>query len=317
MDTNWLTDFLVLSKTGSFSQAAEERYITQSAFSRRIKALENWLGADLIDRSSYPVSLTPEGVAFKDTAQSVLQELQLNRVEFQRRNTSRLPDLRLASATTLALSFVPEWLEQIQSACGNFSVSMDTYDFYQMVEMLSDRKIDLVLLYYHPQVPAFLEQHEFESLKLGTDVMHLCTAMDEKGRPAYDVNRPPHSGLPYVGYGQTGYFSKVEDLIFSQMTAQDPKFVCSSQSGTCEFMKKLALMERTMLWLPTCSAHDSLQAGEIALAGDGRFDTELEIRVYKSRNNSSPLVSTIWSHLQKDPCAGHLKRYRLDGDVTS
>ncbi len=311
MDTNWLTDFLVLSKTGSFSQAAEERYITQSAFSRRIKALENWLGTDLFDRSSYPVSLTPEGRAFQDTAQNVLRELQLNRVEFQRRNTSSLPDLRLAAATTLALSFVPEWLEQIKSACGDFSVSIDTYDFYEMVELLSDRKIDLVLLYYHPQVPAFIEQHEFDFLKLGTDVMHLCTALDEKGRPAYDVRKPPREGLPYVGYGQTGYFSKVEDLIFSQMSPRDPKFVGSSQSGTCEFMKRLAIMERKMLWLPACSAYDGMQAGQIALAGDGQFDTELEIHVYKKRDNSSPLVSSIWSHLKKNRCSDHLQRFQL------
>ena len=311
MDINWLSDFLVLSKTGSFSQAAEESHITQSAFSRRIKALENWLGADLFDRSSYPVSLTPEGQVFKDTAQNILRELQLNRVEFQRRKASSLPDLRLVSATTLALSFVPDWLTQVKAACGDFSVSIDTYDFYEMVEMLSDNRIDLVLLYYHPQVPVLFEQHEFDSLKLGTDVMHLCTALHADGSAAYDVSRPPRDGLPYVGYGQTGYFSKVEDLIFSLMSPKDPKFVCTSQSGTCEFLKRQAIMEKQMLWLPACSAYEAVKSGKIALAGDGRFDTELEIHVFKKRDSISPLVQKIWSHLQKNPSVEHLARYRL------
>ena len=311
MDTNWLTDFLVLSKTGSFSQAAEERYITQSAFSRRIKALENWLGTDLFDRSSYPVKLTSDGVAFHGTAQNILRELQLNRVEFQRRNASEAPDIRIASATTLALSFVPEWLHQIKESCGDFTVSIDTYDFGEMIEMLADWKMDLVVLFHHPQVPTLLDPQEFEFITLGKDIMHLCTALNEKGEPAYDIHNPPRSGLEYIGYGLTGYFSRIEDLIFSRMTAQDPKFVCKAQSGTCEFMKKLAITEQKMLWLPACSAYDSIQSGKIALAGSRKYDTELEIWVCKKREATSPIVQQIWSHLQSNPCTGHLARFQL------
>ena len=58
MDINWLGDFACLARTLNFTRAAEERNITQSAFSRRIKSLENWLGVPLIQRSSYPVQLT-------------------------------------------------------------------------------------------------------------------------------------------------------------------------------------------------------------------------------------------------------------------
>ncbi|WP_281927662.1 LysR family transcriptional regulator [Roseibium album] len=311
MDTNWLADFLVLSKRGNFSQAADERNITQSAFSRRIKALETWLGTELFDRSSYPVSLTPDGEVFHATAQNVLRELELNRVEFQRRNSDATPDIRLAASTSLALSFVPEWLHQIKQACGTFSVSIDTYDFYEMIELLGDGKMDLVLLYSKPEVPSFFEHQEFEAIKLGEDTMHLCTALDSEGRPAFDVDDPPARGLEYIGYGQTGYFSKVEDLLFSAMTPQDPTFVCTSQSGTCEFMKRLAHMDQKMLWLPACSAHDSIRSGQFALAGNGRFDTELEIWLYKKRETTSPLVEKVWTHLKSNPCTSHLEAFRL------
>lgn len=311
MDTNWLTDFLVLSKYGNFSQAAAERNITQSAFSRRIKALENWLGAEMFDRSSYPVTLTPEGRTFQDTAQNVLKELELTRVEFQRRNLSTAPDIRLASAATLASSFVPEWLRQLKKECGDFSVSIDTYDFYEMIEMLRDRKVDMVLLYSQPSVPVFFEHHEFDFIKLGEDVMHLCTAVDDSGAPCHDTNRPPRSGLEYIGYGQGGYFAKIEDLIFSKMTPQDPLFVCASQSDTCEFMKRLAILEKRMAWLPGCSAYDRVQSGELALAGRGRYDTNLEIWAYVKRDATSQLVQEIWSYLKENPCTDHLENFRL------
>ena len=45
METKWLEDFLSLARTMNFSRSADERFVTQPAFSRRIKALEVWAGA--------------------------------------------------------------------------------------------------------------------------------------------------------------------------------------------------------------------------------------------------------------------------------
>ncbi|MCT7654667.1 LysR family transcriptional regulator [Oceanimonas sp. NS1] len=44
MELKWLKDFVALNEHGSFSKAAEARFVTQPAFSRRIRSLENWLG---------------------------------------------------------------------------------------------------------------------------------------------------------------------------------------------------------------------------------------------------------------------------------
>lgn len=62
MELNWLEDLLSLSRTRSFSRTATERFCAQSAMSRRIKALELWVGVPLVDRSAYPALLTPAGM---------------------------------------------------------------------------------------------------------------------------------------------------------------------------------------------------------------------------------------------------------------
>jgi DNA-binding transcriptional LysR family regulator len=58
MELYWLQDFLSLVRNGNFSRAAAERHVTQSAFSRRIQALEDWAGAPLFDRATHPIELT-------------------------------------------------------------------------------------------------------------------------------------------------------------------------------------------------------------------------------------------------------------------
>ena len=72
MEIKWLEDLVVLKEHASFSKAAKARYVTQPAFSRRIRALENWLGVNLIDRTTYPTSFTRAGEEFLEFAKSTI-----------------------------------------------------------------------------------------------------------------------------------------------------------------------------------------------------------------------------------------------------
>ena len=75
MDINWIEDFLSLADTRSFSRSASQRHASQSAFSRRIQSLESWVGTELVDRSSNPLSLTPAGQAFRGAAVGIVQQV--------------------------------------------------------------------------------------------------------------------------------------------------------------------------------------------------------------------------------------------------
>ena len=64
MDIKLLEDFVCLATLENFTAASRERRVTQSALSRRIKALEAWLGTQLINRDSKIFNLTPQGRIF-------------------------------------------------------------------------------------------------------------------------------------------------------------------------------------------------------------------------------------------------------------
>jgi DNA-binding transcriptional LysR family regulator len=75
MDTRWVEDFLCLADTRSFSRSASARHSSQPAFSRRIQALEAWLGTALVDRSSCPPALTPAGHVFRGLAVGIVEQV--------------------------------------------------------------------------------------------------------------------------------------------------------------------------------------------------------------------------------------------------
>jgi hypothetical protein len=96
MDFKWLEDFLSLAATHSFSRAAEVRGVTQSAFSRRIRALEEWLCADFVNRETHPLTLTEEGKLFRETAEDAVRMLSARQAEFRHRAHSGVPQIALA-----------------------------------------------------------------------------------------------------------------------------------------------------------------------------------------------------------------------------
>lgn len=51
LELAWLEDGIALAESLNFSKAAPARYVTQPAFSRRIQALEAWVGVALFERN--------------------------------------------------------------------------------------------------------------------------------------------------------------------------------------------------------------------------------------------------------------------------
>ena len=72
--------FCAVAKNRSFSQAAADHGITQSAVSQRIGHLEKRLGVKLIDRSVRPLVLTAAGDAYWQGSGELLSESDVFRI---------------------------------------------------------------------------------------------------------------------------------------------------------------------------------------------------------------------------------------------
>ena len=76
MNINQLRYFIGVAECQSFTKAASRYYITQTAITQQIRALENHLGVQLFDRNTRPVRLTPEGSVFLREAKGILERVE-------------------------------------------------------------------------------------------------------------------------------------------------------------------------------------------------------------------------------------------------
>lgn len=70
-----LAFFESAARLGNFTKAADELCVTQSAVSKKIKILEEWLGFDLFIREPRQLTLTEAGSEFYVEAKSVLRQM--------------------------------------------------------------------------------------------------------------------------------------------------------------------------------------------------------------------------------------------------
>jgi len=74
IDSRQLRAFVILARTGSFTQTARELHLSQPAISHSIKALEEEMRCRLLDRVGKSVSLTEAGEQFLTHAKKILAE---------------------------------------------------------------------------------------------------------------------------------------------------------------------------------------------------------------------------------------------------
>jgi len=200
MELKWLEDFVSLARTGSFSRSAEERHVTQSAFSRRIQALETWLGVSLIDRSTYPTTLTAAGREFRETAEEAVRMLHSSRTALQASVGTSKGLVSVAALHTLALTFFPRWFRQIEARTGSLGSRLLPDDFHNCIQAAAEGGYDFLLTFYHPSVPILLDPGQFPHHVVGADSLVPVRSATLTGES---------TALPLLSYAQNSFLGRV------------------------------------------------------------------------------------------------------------
>lgn len=296
MDIKWMEDFLCLAETRSFSRSAAERNVTQPAFSRRIQSLEGWLGAPLIDRSCYPPTLTPAGHLFRNFAADLLRQLYDARSMLRGHQAFADEAVRFSMAHTLSITFFPEWLRQLTEEFGPISTHVEATNVLEGVNALVEKEADFLICFHHPQLPVTLDPERYPFISLGTEKFRPYAATDSEGLPIFSVPGNNSLPTPLIRYSPGTFFGHVVELILLQ-AKQAPHLKSCFETHMAESIKYMALAGHGLAWLPDSCVRRELDDGRLTIAGPQKWETRLEIRLYRSGENHNAMVDKLWSFL--------------------
>ncbi|APR36945.1 LysR family transcriptional regulator [Paraburkholderia sp. SOS3] len=318
MELKWLEDFVSLAETRSFSRSAELRHVTQPAFSRRIQALEAWLGTELIDRSVYPTRLTNAGQVFYEQALAMLSQFHEARTLLRGHTATPAATIEFAVPHTLSLTYFPRWLQRIEAQLGPIHTRLRALNVHDAVLSLVEGGCDLVMGYHHPSHPVALDPARYDMLTLGVEPISPFSAPGRAGRARHTLPGTPDVPAPYLSYTPNAYLGRMTEVIVSNAPHRlylDRVY----ETDMAEGLKAMALAGHGIAFLPHSAVEDAVADGRLirldrATRGggaQGQFTLTMEIRLYRDKlaaqgdDARHTLIRALWdavsAELAQDP----------------
>lgn len=297
MQIKWLDDLLAIAELKNFSRAAEVRCVTQSALSRRIRSLEEWVGAELVNRGTYPVQLTSAGQTFCEESREVLAGLL--RLRSALREVERMPgrSIQVTAGHSLSMTFLPKWLTQFQQQNEQFNARVVAANIHDAVIALEEGSCDLMIVYHHPLAPILLDSEKFGSLTLGHDAFIPLCAPDKEGQPLFRLPGTSGKPVPHLAYTATTFLGRVADIVIKNGPSASVLERCY-EADMAMLLMRMAIEGYGVAWLPQSAVIDELQRGQLVKAGGDEWSTRLEIRSYCSITNENPTMRSLWKTLE-------------------
>lgn len=296
MELVWIEDFIELAATRNFSIAAASRNITQPAFSRRIRALENWVGAELIDRGTYPVHLTKAGETFLETSRGLARDMHRIRDECRRQEAAGHNIINISALHTIALSIFPNVMKEMSRLGLRFHCRMNATDFHDCIEALALDRVDIALCYVHPSGPPVLQTDQFISKCLMTDPFLLVSAK-QAGEVKYPLGVNSSESLPLIAYSSDCYLGKIQTLHIQEVEALGSKVETVFENSMSETIKRVVLAGLGIGWLPRTAAISEIESGQLAVLHQSHKIPDLEVMAFRKRNNSNSSVEKFWNKI--------------------
>jgi DNA-binding transcriptional LysR family regulator len=145
LDSRQLRAFFMLAQTGSFTEAARQLNLTQSAVSHAMRALEEEVGCRLLDRIGKKATLTQSGEQLLKRTESILSEMTQARDELKHLGRWGGGRLRVGAATTACQYLLPPVLREFKESFPACLIVIEPGDTRDLLTLLREQKVELAM----------------------------------------------------------------------------------------------------------------------------------------------------------------------------
>jgi DNA-binding transcriptional LysR family regulator len=234
-DTRQLRAFILLAETRSFTAAAKRMFVTQSAISHSIKALETSLECSLFDRSGKKVALTSHGELFLGRVKAAVGELEQGVDDLASLNRWGHGKLRLAATNTVCQYLLPAVLREFRESFPNCEIAITPGDSTELVDEILEGTVDMAIGLrtdtHDPSilfVPLFKDQLAFVASPL-----HPLVTESRNGA----LTTTELATTRFIIYSRSSYTFRIIDSYFRREGTRSPSLL---ELGNMEAIKEMA-----------------------------------------------------------------------------
>lgn len=287
---------IAVAELGSFSKAARQLSITQSALTQSIQSLEKTLGAGLFIRNTNGVQLTSFGSELMQRAKLIVSEHARLQDDISNFHSLRATHIDIGVAPYLGNYIFPKAMERFAEEMPDISINIEVEQTDTLARMLRDNSVEVAFC-AKSEGSAISDDLDFEvSLNL------KLRPMARKGHPIFGKKRIEERDLSKYGwavYDNERVFRQINSH-FEKLDIDPPKF--QTPTNSLSMMRTFALSTDTIVLMPTEYAERDIEDGKLKVITPSELQFEMDAGLLYLRNAlfSKPTVRLI--RLIKNAC---------------
>lgn len=290
LEIRWIEDLLTLEQERSFSKAAERRFVSQSAFTRRIQQLEQSLGYPILERNSRYMEFTDAGQILLTTAKSIEQQLNATLALLNNLNRANEVTIKFAVVHSLSSTFFSKFLKLFPEYIKDFKIELVAANVGEGFKLLKEGACDFLICYSDESKLKLINHEILTYLKLGETEIIPVTLIDEDGNAKYDLNQR----FPLLSYSKNAYLRNLVD----QVIVNRLDYRILYETDHANNLKDFVLQGAGIAWLPKITIEEDLLRKRLKIINAREFIIKQQIFIFKNKLRKDDYLKIFWDSLR-------------------
>lgn len=289
MRLEWIDDILAVLDGGSLARAAERRCLTQSAFTRRVRTIEESLGATLFDRRRKPVTLLPGVAALEPELRDLSARLRRVAQDLRQSAEQVRRPLNFACQHAITMTVAPRIVGEL-TAAGDTSVRVRSGNQDECLMLLLSKEADFAIMYEVPGDRTPATPRAFDACTLGTDrLIPVCPP----GLRALAAGPE----FPVIGYPPEVFLGQVFNRGIAPRLPDGTTLTTRAETALTLAMLQFTLSEIGIAWLPQSLVGDHLVRGQLVRLDEALPAQDLIVKAIRLSEEPCERRDRVWRQL--------------------
>jgi DNA-binding transcriptional LysR family regulator len=294
MRLEWIEEVLAVAEHGSFRAACEKRNVSQPAFSRRIRQIEQALGATLFDRTARPARLSAHVVGQIDRMRELsagLRELSAALRDGQIAGRRRVV---IASQHAIAATSTPEIIGRYADL--DIDTRLRSANRDECLAQIMTRRADIALIHDVASVQEIPGSDFLEIMRIGAETLvpvfsgdHLANLNDFYA----------HGELPVIAYPADVFLGQVQRRMIFPRLARVGRLRQRLETALTLAALEFARTGLGVAWIPEHLTRADIRAGRLVDLSATLPVVSMTLIAARLADLKSPTVDDVWERIGK------------------
>tara|TARA_R110002124_G_scaffold63434_3_gene173836 strand:- start:5 stop:823 length:819 start_codon:yes stop_codon:yes gene_type:complete len=269
--------------------------LTQSAFSRRIKQIEDYVGVELFDRAHKPIRLKPTTEAQSEQVLQLTNTLRQLVVDLRRGERMTSNKVVIACQHSLTTVLVPSILRQLPIRDEGIYVRLRSANLAECTGLLLSRQADVAIIYGTPE----------EMTESGADYLEELTIGADRLIPVFNVALPDLSAnaavaaeFPCITYPSDVFFGQIMERGIVPFLGSTLRRIPKVETALTLAAVEMAASGIGVAWVPETLARERISNGSLVDLSHALPACDLRIKAMRLQGKPTLAEAVFWSLLR-------------------